>query len=128
MGLKLGQKVWPDFFCLFLPSFPGTILCYKVFEMILKMPSNFPFNTDKLERSSAGQPLVHWLSSESRFDPMNGFYCFIPFQRIIVSLMFYFLELRLHLKLWLSSIILYVMEKFENKYHFSALQHKTINK
>lgn len=69
------------------------------------MSSNFPFNKDKFKRSSAGQPLVHWLMGESYFDTMSGFYCFIPFQRIIVSPGFYFLEVRRHLKLCLSSII-----------------------
>lgn len=63
--------------------FPTVFFWYhiKEFERVLKIPSNFPFNKDKFKRSSADQPLVHWLIWESRFDPMNGFYCLIPFQK-----------------------------------------------
>lgn len=89
--------------------FSGTTSkCCKQFERVLKMPSNFPFNN----KWKGVQLISHWLIWEWCFDPMNDFYCLIPFQRSGESQsQVLFFRVRSHLKLWLSSIIFDVVKK-----------------
>lgn len=91
--------------------FPGTTSkCCKQFERVLKKHLQI-FHLIQISEKGV-QLISHWLIWEWCFDPMNNFYCLIPFQRSGKSVpMFYFSEVRSHLKLWPSSIIFDVMKK-----------------
>ena len=91
--------------------FSGTISkCCKQLERVLKTPSKFSFNTDKWKRNTADQPLVDlrvMLWSSEWFLLLNT----LPEEWRESVPMFYFSEVRSHLKLWPSSIIFNVMKK-----------------
>lgn len=83
----------------------------RQFEKPLKIPSNFPFNNEKLIRSSVDQALVFWLIGEKCYDPMYGFYYLTHPESSRVIPVFYFHVIGLPLKTWTSPICFIIKEK-----------------